>query len=132
LSFSSSCYYSGSGPGRPGTGRGERGIDYWQFPALVWKKEDTTVEVIWIGLAAFVGGIAAALLGWLESKVTFDRRKFGSSAVRALVAAIGLAAVYEYGDSITPIDLLLAFLGGAGVDVVGNRMAGAITSRMVR
>ena len=90
------------------------------------------MEVIWIGLAAFVGGIAAALLGWLESKLPFDPRKFGSSAVRALVAGIGLAAVYEYGDSITPIDLLLAFLGGAGVDVVGNRIAGAITSRMVR
>jgi len=86
------------------------------------------MEIIWIGLAAFVGGILAALLGWLESQAPFNPRKFGSSAVRAFIAGIGLAAVYEYKEFLTPLDLLVAFLGGAGVDVIGNRAAGAISS----
>jgi len=85
------------------------------------------MTVIWIAVAAFLGGIAAGLLGWLDSKEPFNSRKFGASAIRALIAGIGFAAAYQYtSDLLTPIDLAIAFLGGAGVDVVGHRISGSI------
>ena len=41
---------------------------------------------IWyLVVAAFIGGIVAALLGWLDSGETFAARKFSSSVLRALV-----------------------------------------------
>jgi len=46
--------------------------------------------------------------------------------VRALVAGIGFCAAYQYANNLSPIDLALAFLGGAGVDAVGNRISGSI------
>jgi len=73
-------------------------------------------------LAALAGGLASALLGWLESGETFNVRKFGGSAVRALIAAVVFAAGYQFADGIGILDLLYAFLGGAGVDVLGNRI----------
>jgi len=87
------------------------------------------MNVIWIGVAAFVGGMVAALLGWLETQEDFDARKFGSSGVRALVAAILFAVGFNYTNHVTPIDIGWAFLGGAGIDVLGNRIAGSISAR---
>jgi len=83
------------------------------------------MEVLWIGLLAFAGGLVAALLGWFESKKPFNGKKFGSSAIRALVAGFGIALVYNFQAFLTPLDLITAFLSGAGVDVVGNRIGGA-------
>jgi hypothetical protein len=85
---------------------------------------------IWyLVVAAFIGGIVAALLGWLDSGETFAPRKFLSSILRALVAA----AVFAVGYTITPVlagilGVITAFLAGAGVDVIGNRLAGSITA----
>jgi len=87
------------------------------------------MEVLWIGLLAFAGGVIAALLGWLESKLPFDAKKFSSSAIRALAAGLGIALAYNFQDFLTPLDLIAAFLSGAGVDVVGNRIGGAIRKR---
>lgn len=84
------------------------------------------MERLYIALAALLGGLVAALLGWLESNEAFDPRKFGGSAIRALVAGIIFAVSYELSNSITVMDLLYAFLGGAGVDVLGNRIAGKL------
>ena len=85
------------------------------------------MEVIWIALCAFVGAVAASLAGWADSQTPFDRKKFTSSAIRALVAAFGLAAAYSYTGPLTPIDLLLAFIAGSGIDVLGNRGWGAVS-----
>ena len=74
-------------------------------------------------LPALLGGLVSALLGWLESGETFNVRKFGGSAVRALIAAVVFAAGYQFADGIGILDLLYAFLGGAGVDVLGNRIS---------
>lgn len=79
-----------------------------------------------IAVAAFVGGVVSSLLGWFDSQEPFAPRKFGASLVRALVAGIGFAAAYQYANGLSPIDLALAFLGGAGVDVMGNRISGSI------
>ena len=84
------------------------------------------MNVIWIAMAAFIGGIAAALLGWLESKEPFASRKFSASLIRALLAAMAFATGYRYTNAITPIDIGIAFCAGAGVDVLGHRVAGAI------
>ena len=84
------------------------------------------MEVIYIGIAAFLGVVVAALLGWTESQELFDLRKFASSLIRAIIAGVGIAAAFNYVEPITPMRYLLAFLSGAGVDAGGHRIAGAI------
>lgn len=82
------------------------------------------MDKLYVAVAASVGGLIAALLGWLESNESFNARKFGGSAIRALIAGAIFAAGYEYSNSVGVMDLFFAFLGGAGVDVIGNRVAG--------
>ena len=87
------------------------------------------MNVVWIAVAAFLGGIIAALAGWLETQDPFNPRKFAASVTRALVSAIVIAVVYSYANGLSAIDIAMALLAGAGVDVLGNRVAGAITAR---
>ncbi len=84
------------------------------------------MDRLYVALAALVGGLAAALVGWLESNEPFDRRKFGGSAIRALIAAVIFAVGYHLSGAVGTLDLFYAFLGGAGVDVLGNRIAGKL------
>ena len=81
------------------------------------------MDRLYIALASLSGGLAAALLGWLESGETFNPRKFGGSVIRALIAGVVFAVGYHLADGVSILDLLYAFLGGAGVDVLGNRIA---------
>lgn len=82
------------------------------------------MDRLYIALAALFGGIVAAALGWLESGEVFDPRKFGGSIVRSALAGV----VISLGSGASgPVDiavLFYAFLGGAGADVIGNRLAG--------
>jgi len=82
------------------------------------------MDRFYIALAALAGGLVAALLGWLESAEPFNSRKFGGSAIRALIAGIVFAVGYQLSETVSLLDLFYAFLGGAGVDVLGNRVAG--------
>jgi len=82
------------------------------------------MERLYIALAALLGGLVAALLGWLEGGESFDRRKFGGSVIRALIAGVVFAVGYHLSGPVGILDLFYAFLGGAGVDVIGNRIAG--------
>jgi len=85
------------------------------------------MDRLYVALAALGGGLVAAFLGWLESNEPFDRRKFGGSAIRALIAAVIFAVGYQLSHiAVTVMDLFYAFLGGAGVDVLGNRIAGKL------
>ena len=84
------------------------------------------MEVLWVALVAWAGGVVAALAGWLESKSKFDPRKFGTSVVRSFIGGITIAYLFTYKEYLIPLDLLWAFLSGAGVDVIGNRVGGAI------
>ncbi len=86
--------------------------------------------VLEIGVAAFLGGVVTALLGWTESNLPFNVKKFMSSIIRALIAGIVIAAAFNYGETVGPLSYFIAFLAGAGVDVGGNRVAGAITAKM--
>ena len=83
------------------------------------------MDKLYIALAALLGGMVAALLGWLESSEPFNYRKFCGSAIRSLVAGAIFAAGYALSGTIGILDLLYAFLGGAGVDVIGNRFTGS-------
>lgn len=83
------------------------------------------MDIITIGVAAFGGGILAAFLGWLDSHEAFEVKKFGASIIRALMAGFAFAVVYIFTDGVTVKDVIMAILSGAGVDVVGNRIAGA-------
>lgn len=86
---------------------------------------------IWvIALAAFVGAMSSALLGWAQQDPPqpFDMRKFSGSIIRALIAAVGIAAAFNYAEATTPLCYLIAFISGAGVDAGGSRIAGAITA----
>ncbi len=83
------------------------------------------MERFYIALAALSGGLMAALLGWLESNEPFNPRKFGGSVIRALIAGIVFAVGYQLSAGVVGVsDMFYAFLGGAGVDVLGNRVAG--------
>ena len=85
------------------------------------------MDRILIALMALGGGLLAALLGWLDSNEPFEPRKFGGSAIRSLVAAVVFAVGYQLVQvQITVLDLFLAFLVGAGVDAIGNRIAGKL------
>ena len=77
-----------------------------------------------LGAVAVAAGLVAALLGWLESSERFNLRKFGGSIIRALIAGIIFAVGYQLSEPLGILDLFYAFLGGAGVDVIGNRIAG--------
>ena len=83
------------------------------------------MDRVYVALAALAGGLFSALMGWLESNEPFDARKYGGSAIRSLIAAVIFAAGYQLSHTtVTVLDLFYAFLGGAGVDAIGNRIAG--------
>ena len=82
--------------------------------------------ILFVALAAFGGGIASGIMGWLESGNVFEGRKFIASIIRALVAGGVFAISYSLVDSVTIMDIMIAFCAGAGVDVLGNRLAGSI------
>ena len=84
------------------------------------------MDRLYIGLIALLGGLVSASIGWLDSKEPFDGRKFGRSVVRSLVAAVVFTVGYQLSDGVNTLDLFYAFLGGAGVDVLGNRIAGSL------
>ena len=83
------------------------------------------MDRLYVGLVALLGGLVAALLGWLDSKEPFDGRKFSGSAIRSLIAAAVFTVGYQLSDGVSALDLFYAFLGGAGVDVIGNRITGS-------
>jgi len=88
------------------------------------------MNIIWIAVSALMGGLVAATLGWVDSNETFVPRKFASSIIRAVIAAVGFAIAFNYSNHLAPLDILYSFLGGAGFDVLGNRISGAIRSSL--
>jgi len=81
--------------------------------------------IIYIVLATFAGSLAAGVAGWLESGEKFECRKFIATAIRGFVASIITAITLNFVEA-SPLNYLLAFLSGAGIDVLGKRVSGAI------
>jgi len=85
------------------------------------------MNVIWLAAAAFLGGVATGLLGWCDSQEQFVLRKFMGSLLRALFSGMVFAVTSRWTSNMDlAVILILAFLSGAGVDVLGNRISGAI------
>lgn len=82
--------------------------------------------LLWIALASFLGALAAAALGWAEASEPFNARKFLASALRGLVAAAIFATGFTLAEQATWFHFIGAFLGGAGIDVLGKRGVAAL------
>lgn len=74
-----------------------------------------------IVLTALSGALAAGVLGWLKTGEKFEWEKFTQTIISSLFAAVVFALSYS-STIIHGPDFLLAFLGGAGIDVVGRRL----------
>ena len=87
--------------------------------------------MIWsIAIAAIAGSVVSGLLGWSESGEQFAGRKFLGTVLRSLLAASVFVAgfmVTEHGIGLP--EIFGAFLAGAGVDVIGKRLAGSISKK---
>lgn len=85
--------------------------------------------ILYVSLAAFGGGIVSALLGWMGSGENFIARKFAASVLRALVAGGAWAITYSLVSGVATIEnIVMAFLAGAGVDILGKRIAKSLKS----
>ena len=82
--------------------------------------------VVYVAVASCIGGIFSAIMGWLDSGEKFVSRKFASSVIRSLIAGGVFAVGYTLAGDVTIMDIVIAFVAGAGVDVLGNRVAGSI------
>ena len=87
------------------------------------------MEIMYVGVAAFVGGVVDGALGWLGKGTPFSGRKFVPNIIRAMSAGGGIAMAYPLIEQmgLWPA-IIAAFLAGAGIDVLGHRVAGSIKS----
>jgi len=85
-------------------------------------------QIILIAIT-ILGAITVALLGWIDSGEKFDQRKFTGSIIRAFIAGLASALIFEGIQDVTIFTYLSAFLIGAGVDVTGHRLVGAYSAR---
>jgi hydrogenase/urease accessory protein HupE len=92
----------------------------------------STLVIIMVALFALLGGIANGMLAWARQNPPepFDLRKFLVSFITAFIAAVGIAAVFDYAN-IKSIALayLGAFLSGAGATSAVSNISGAIAMR---
>jgi len=89
---------------------------------------ELTVFVILVFLAAFLGGIVTAIMGWVSTTEPFIGRKFLTSVVKSFIGAAVIAVAFDYSGTTSIILLLAAFLSGAGVDAGIKRVTDAIKS----
>jgi len=87
------------------------------------------IELLVLFIATVLGAVTTSGLGWLDSGVAFDARKFVPGVIRGIVAAIIVfipASAGYLGSTLSLVTILGAFVAGMGVDVVGNRIAGIL------
>ena len=77
-------------------------------------------------IITIIGAITVALLGWIESGEPFNPRKFAASIGRAIIGGLLAALIFEGTTNPTIWTYVSAFLIGAGLDVTGHRLSGAI------
>ena len=88
------------------------------------------LELLAVAIITVIGALVSAGLGWLDSGESFDARKFSSSIIRAIIAGLTVFMGFTFDPStITVFDYIMAFLAGAGVDVLGHRAALSITAK---
>lgn len=77
-------------------------------------------------LLSVIGAITVALLGWVESGEPFDESKFIPSIGRAIIGGLVAAFIFQGVENPDIWTYLSAFLIGAGIDVTGHRLSGAL------
>jgi hypothetical protein len=92
-----------------------------------WPIDTLTLSVATV--VAILGTITAAILGWQESGEPFDSGKFLASILHAFIAGAAIIVGFGFGPSINFLDYLVIYLAGAGVDVLLNRVTGAIVTK---
>jgi len=73
-----------------------------------------------------LGAILVAALGWIESGEPFNPRKFSASIGRAVLGGLLAALIFQGIENPTIWTYISAILIGAGIDVTGHRLAGAV------
>jgi hypothetical protein len=88
------------------------------------------LELIWIAIAAFIGALIAGYAGWLGSGEVWDSRKFGTTVLTAIGAAVAFALLYQFtAGSFGVRDILSALAGGIGLNTARVYISRAITLR---
>ena len=82
----------------------------------------TQIQLITLIALAVLGGVASAILGWMDSGDPFDSRKFGATILRAIIGAAIAAMTFQGIESVDIFIYLSAFITGAGTDVIGKRL----------
>jgi hypothetical protein len=86
------------------------------------------MDALTVALSAAMGALTLGILGWLTSKEPFDFKKFVGTFLTAIISGIGVAVTYDYGQGITVISLMTAFLTGVGADA-GRKAIADITRK---
>ena len=81
----------------------------------------TDIDYLIVIIAAFLGSLGSGYFGYLKSGEAFNIRKFLPSIWSAVVSAMVFALGFQKTSDIATYSFILAFLGGAGVDVLTNR-----------
>lgn len=90
------------------------------------------MNIIFVCLAALVGGIANSLIGWAKQSPpeAWDGRKFITSFIGSLIGAVVIAMGFNYsGISNIIMACFASFLAGAGVQSGLVNISGAISMR---
>lgn len=82
-----------------------------------------------IVLAMVLGALGSGTAGWWDSHEPFDWRKFMGTVWRAVFAAMLGVMTFQVGELAGWKIYVAAFLAGAGVDVIGNRLQGAVNNK---
>lgn len=90
----------------------------------------TLLQIIIVAIMALAGGMTVALLGWGDSGEPFNPKKFAMSIVHSIIAAVVVAAAFNYTVLTSPIGYLFAFLSGAGIDAGLNRFEGTVVAKV--
>lgn len=80
------------------------------------------MDIIFICLAAILGALFTAVLGWINSGEPFVIRKFMGSVLAAILAAVAAGIAFQYIAPPTVRDFIMAFLAGAALDAGGKRV----------
>ncbi len=75
-----------------------------------------------IGFVAFAGGAFAGWLGWRKSGEDWDWKKYQVTLATSFVTALSITFYFTYSETLDFKDYILAFLTGAGMDNLVNRV----------
>lgn len=85
------------------------------------------IQVVVLTALTIAGAVLSAIIGYLGSEDVFETQKFVSSMLTAVIAGALLAYGFSMLQVIEVWDYLLAFLSGAGADVLRHRIVRAAT-----